>query len=111
MPARNSADNEKGNGGHARDHLDHYRAQVGNHGGTVALTAIRDMLTKLVRKAISAKGLIGAQKEIPREFLVQFIVGAFNSVLVWWLDGGAKTPPELIDAMFQDLIAQGLRLT
>ena len=96
---------------HARDHLDHYRAQVGNHGGTVALTAIRDMLTKLVRKEISAKGLIGAQKEIPREFLVQFVVGAFNSVLVWWLDGGAKIPPEQIDAMFQDLIAQGLRLT
>ncbi|MEO9168283.1 MAG: TetR/AcrR family transcriptional regulator [Aestuariivirga sp.] len=93
---------------HASDHLDHYRAQVGNHGGSVALGSIRQMLGKLVRKEFSEKGKAVYASELPREVVVQYVVGAFLSVLTWWLDGGAKLPPQEIDAMFQRLIVEGI---
>ena len=93
---------------HARDHLDHYRAQVGNHGGSVALGSIRQMLGKLVRKELAEKGKAVYSSNMPRELVVQYVVGAFLSVLTWWLDGGAKLPPDEIDAMFQRLIVAGI---
>ena len=93
---------------HARDHLDHYRAQVGNHGGAVALGSIRQMLGKLVRKELAEKGKAVYSSNMPRELVVQYVVGAFLSVLTWWLDGGAKLPPDEIDAMFQRLIVEGI---
>ena len=93
---------------HARDHLDHYRAQVGNHGGSVALGSIRQMLGKLVRKELAEKGKAVYSSNMPRELVVQYVVGAFLSVLTWWLDGGAKLPPQKIDAMFQRLIVAGI---
>ena len=93
---------------HARDHLDHYRAQVGNHGGSVALSSIREMLGKLVRKELAEKGKAIYSSNMPRELVVQYVVGAFLSVLTWWLDGGAKLPPDEIDTMFQRLIVAGI---
>jgi hypothetical protein len=29
-------------------------------------------------------------------------------VLTWWLDGGAKLPPQQIDAMFRRLATEGI---
>jgi hypothetical protein len=45
---------------------------------------------------------------MPREFVVQFIVGAYMSVLTWWLDGGTKLSPQQMDAMFRRLATDGL---
>jgi hypothetical protein len=39
---------------HGRDHIDLYRALVGGHGGTVALGAIRQILSDLVRNELAA---------------------------------------------------------
>ena len=93
---------------HARDHLDHYRAQIGNHGGTVALGSIRQMLGKLVRKEMAEKGKAVYSSDMPRELVVQYVIGALLSVLTWWLDGGAKLPPNEIDAIFQRLMVAGI---
>jgi len=45
---------------------------------------------------------------IPREFVVQYVVGAYMAVLTWWLDGGTKLPPQRIDAMFRRLATEGI---
>jgi hypothetical protein len=47
---------------------------------------------------------------VSRDFLVQHIVGAYIAVLAWWLEGGAKLPPQRIDAIFRRLTLQGLGL-
>ncbi|MCV9960322.1 TetR family transcriptional regulator C-terminal domain-containing protein [Pararhizobium sp. BT-229] len=44
---------------------------------------------------------------IPRELVVQYVVGAHMAVLTWWLDGGMKLPPDQIDAMFRQLVSEG----
>ena len=93
---------------HARDHRDHYRALVGSRGGTVSLGTIRKMLSGLVRDELAATTDRNSADVIPREFVVQYVVGAFMAVLTSWLDGGAKMPPEQINAMFCRLATEGI---
>ena len=93
---------------HARDHVDHYRALVGGRGGTVSLGQIRQILSDLVRNEFAATAGKNSADTIPREFIVQYVVGAYMAVLTWWLDGGAKLPPKRIDEMFRRLAAEGI---
>ena len=93
---------------HARDHVDLYRALVGGRGGTVALGTIRKILTDLVRDELAATADKNSADVIPRELVVQYVVGAYMAVLTWWLDGGAKLPPQRIDAMFRRLATDGI---
>ena len=93
---------------HARDHIDLYRALVGGRGGTVALGSIRQILSDLVRDELAATLDKNSADVIPRELVVQYVVGAYMAVLTWWLDGGAKLPPQQIDAMFRRLATEGV---
>jgi AcrR family transcriptional regulator len=93
---------------HARDHIDLYRALVGGRGGAVALGAIRQILSDLVRNELAAIGNQKSADVITRELVVQYVVGAFMAVMTWWLDGGAKLPPHRIDAMFRRLATEGI---
>jgi len=93
---------------HARDHREHYRALVGSRGGTVSLGSIRKMLSDLVRDELAATAEKSSADVIPREFVVQYVVGAYMAVLTAWLDGGAKVPPQRISAMFCRLATEGI---
>src|SRR5216684_525888 len=93
---------------HARDHIDLYRALVGDRGGTVSLGQIRQILSDLVRNEFAATVGKNSADSVPRELIVQYVVGAYMAVLTWWLDGGAKLPPKRIDEMFRRLAAEGI---
>ena len=92
---------------HGRRHLDHYRALAGSRAGALVLGKIRQIVCDLVRKDLAA-GVFGYDTE--REVAVQYVVGAYMAVLTWWLDGGAKQPPQDVDATFQRLITEGARM-
>lgn len=93
---------------HARDHIDLYRALAGGRGGTVALDGIRQILSDLVRVELAATAGKKSADVIPRDLVVQYVVGAYMAVLIWWLDRGAKLPPQRIDAMFRRLAIEGV---
>jgi AcrR family transcriptional regulator len=93
---------------HARDHLDLYRALVGGRGGTVSLGQIRTILSDLVRNEFVSTVGVNSEEIVPRELVVEYVVGAYMAVLIWWLDGGAKLPPKRIDAMFRSLVTKGI---
>jgi AcrR family transcriptional regulator len=93
---------------HARDHLDLYKALVGGRGGAIALGTIRQILSDLVRNELAAAATKKSADAIPRELVVQYVVGAFMAVMTWWLDGGAKLPPQRIDAVFRHLATEGI---
>lgn len=93
---------------HARDHLNLYRALAGGRGGAVALGTIRQILSGLVRNELAATADKNSADVIPRELVVQYVVGAYMAVLTWWLDGGAKLPPHRVDAMFRRLASEGI---
>jgi AcrR family transcriptional regulator len=79
---------------HARDHIDLYRALVGGRGGAVSLGQIRKMLSDLVRNEFAATVDKNSADIIPRELAVQYVVGAYMSVMTWWLDGGGEAAAE-----------------
>lgn len=91
---------------HARDHIDLHRGLVG--GGTVALGIIRQILSDVVRDELAATADKGSEDAVPRELVVQYVVGAYMAVLTWWLDQGAKLPPAQVDAMFRRLATDGI---
>jgi AcrR family transcriptional regulator len=93
---------------HARDHIDLYRALVGGRGGSVSLGQIRKILSDLVRNEFAATIDKNSADVMPRELVVQYVVGAYMAVLTWWLDGGAKLPPKRIDAMFRRMATEGI---
>jgi AcrR family transcriptional regulator len=90
---------------HASGYTDVYRALVGGRGGAVAVNEIRQILSQLVRKELSAARDDGA---VSRELVVQFIVGAFLTVLTWWLERKPGLPPAQVDAMFRRLVLNGI---
>lgn len=92
---------------HARDHMHLYRALVGSKGGAIALDTIRQTICDFVRSELATAGGKDATG-VPREFIVQHIVGAYMAVLTWWLDGGAKTSPQRMDEFFQRLMSEGI---
>ncbi len=93
---------------HARGRIDHYRSMAGSRGSAAALGHIRKLVADMVREELAAGGSKNSAAAMPRELVVQYIVGAYMAVLTWWLDGGAKLPPEQIDAMFLRLATQGV---
>jgi AcrR family transcriptional regulator len=91
---------------HARSHLDVYRAMKRNRGGSIALGRIREIICELIREEIKTR-TEGGPDAAP-ELAVQFLVGAYIAVLIWWLDGGAQLAPERVDAMFRQLASTAI---
>jgi hypothetical protein len=72
-----------------RHHLAQYRALVAGRAAPSLLSAIRGIISDLLRGNLSLLSTeVGGQSrdENPREFIVQHIVGASMAVLTWWLD-------------------------
>jgi AcrR family transcriptional regulator len=90
---------------HLQEQLELYRALMRGRAGAIIIGEIRHFLGEIVRSELSAAH---GGKAAP-EVTVQFIVGAYMSVLTWWLDRGAKEPPEEIDRSFRQLAEAALR--
>jgi AcrR family transcriptional regulator len=92
---------------HTKEQLRLYRALVRGRAGTIILDRLRLVLAEILRDGLTALG-DGAHTGVPREFAVQYLIGGFMAVLTWWLDRGAKEPPEAMDAAFRALAMHGL---
>ncbi len=90
---------------HAARYADHYRTMIGGRGGAVTENEIRLILSEMVRQELPPT-LRG--DAIPRDFVVQFIVGAFLTALNWWFERKSRLPPSQVDAMFRRLVLGGL---
>jgi AcrR family transcriptional regulator len=86
---------------HARDHV-HMHARLGEDGVAIAHDGAREAISALVRRELTAD-LRRNRLTVPREFLVQYIVGATMAVITWWLDNGARLPTIQVDAMLRSL--------
>jgi AcrR family transcriptional regulator len=95
---------------HAQGRTDLFRALAGSRGGALALATIRQIISDAVRDEFSATAGRNSTDAMPRELIVQYLVGAFMAVLTWWLDKGAKLPAHRIDAMFRRLALEGITL-
>lgn len=93
---------------HARNNFELYAALVAGRGGAVLLDPLRELLSELVRRDIAA--ILQAEKLNPveQEIRLQIVVGAFMSVLAWWLARKANLPPTQIDGIFRRYVLQGI---
>jgi AcrR family transcriptional regulator len=92
---------------HARSHLAVYRTLVRTRGGNVALSKIHSIVTEVVRNEMQDRFRQRPLEQL--ELPVAYVVGAFMSLLISWLDAGARFPPERLDAMFRRLSTAGLQ--
>jgi AcrR family transcriptional regulator len=88
---------------HAYSHRDTYRAIVGRRSGALVMTEMRMMLADLVRAELKQPSLGRHLTDIPKNALVQFVVGALMSILTWWLDENAKLSADEANAVFRRL--------
>jgi AcrR family transcriptional regulator len=96
---------------HARDYLEVYRALVAKGGAPSTIAMIRKIVTDLVRRELAESSVGKSTEREPREAVVQFVAGAFMSLMTWWLDGGAKLPPTQVDLIFKRLVRDGIGRT
>ena len=90
---------------HACAYRDVYRAMLGGRGSLVAINEIRRVLSELVKEELSALEDNGA---VPRELMLQFVVGTFLTALTWCLEKKPKLTPSQVNAMFRHLVTGGI---
>jgi AcrR family transcriptional regulator len=95
---------------HADAYESIYRAIVGGRGSVIALNEIRRALSEAVKNSEIVKGLPGAQEDeaVPQEVRTQFIVGAFLTVLIWWLERRPRLTASQVDVIFRRLVLYGI---
>jgi AcrR family transcriptional regulator len=93
---------------HAQERKELFRALAGSRGGALAFSTIRQIISDAARDELAAIAGASASDAIPRELVIQYVVGAFMAILTWWLDKGAKLPAQRVDAMFQRLATDGI---
>lgn len=95
---------------HLSERKDLYRALKRGRAGPIIMEAFRLYVCELVRADLNSRAAKTA-RPYDTELAVQYIVGAFMSVLSWWMDRGAKEDPAEIDRAFTALARDGfLRL-
>lgn len=82
-----------------------YRAMMRGRAGPIIIQQIQRSIGEIVRAELKSMSMPAGRSP---EIAVQFVVGAYMSVLTWWLDRGAKEPPEEIDRAFRELALSGL---
>jgi AcrR family transcriptional regulator len=88
---------------HARQHLDHYRSLVRSRSGAMVLERIRQMVCGFVQEELAT-----SRGSPDPEIALQYVVGAYMSILTWWLDGGARQSPQDVDAAFRRMVFNGV---
>jgi len=91
---------------HASAHLPLYGAIVSRGRGAFVLQRIHRMIADLAGLDLKALGFKGMSEQ--RGLATEYIAGAFMAVLTWWLDHGAKLPPQEVDVVFRRLVIPGL---
>ncbi len=83
-----------------------YKAMLGQRSGRLVYAHAQSFLADYFRDHLAPRW--PAKATLPLEVAVQYHVGAFLALLVWWLDNDLPYPPEAMARMFQQLTRPGL---
>ena len=93
---------------HVKYHRELYVALVGQRGGAIAMHEVRALLADLAGDELDHLFAARALPPPEQQLVLQFIVGAFLSVLTWWLDTNSRLSAEQVDAAFRSLAISGI---
>ncbi|RUV80574.1 TetR/AcrR family transcriptional regulator [Mesorhizobium sp. M1A.F.Ca.IN.022.07.1.1] len=68
---------------------------------------IHDQLRDRIRRAVRSELAGSEPADMPLDFAVQFVSGAFLAVLAWWIAERADLSASQIDELFQRMAAEG----
>ena len=89
------------------EHLAEYRdihATLGDgRGGEVLHAALARVIGEVLRETLPP-----LPDGVPRDLGVSFVTASFSTVIAWWLLRHPKRPPEEVEALFRQLVGQGL---
>jgi AcrR family transcriptional regulator len=94
---------------HLKEQHQLYRALMRGRAGPIIIDKLKELLSELVRTELASRENASGSQAAAPEIAVRFVVGAYMSVVTWWLDRGAKEPPEEIDRVFRELVLGGLK--
>lgn len=90
---------------HAQAHHGLFCALAGSPGATIAVDVIRGIIADLVRKELPAPTV---DDNGLRELAARFVAGAYTTVLLGWLQDGAKPPLKQVEEQCRRLALHGL---
>jgi hypothetical protein len=90
---------------HAGEYKQIYKALLGGRGSVIVIHEIRRVLSEIVQKELSG---VQKDKAIPQEVRIQFVVGAFVTVLTWWLERRPRLTSSQVDTIFRRLALNGI---
>jgi AcrR family transcriptional regulator len=90
---------------HVAEHRKAFPSISRGRGREVLLQELRSVACALLREELARAPL---DSSIPRELAEQLVIGAFMSLLVFWLENNTKYTPAAIDAQFQRFIGEGI---
>jgi AcrR family transcriptional regulator len=85
------------------------RALFGRPSGAPVLRQVEQMLTDVIRAELTTLFADGVPVRAPQEAVVRYVLGAYLSLMNWWLSNDAVLSPEEMDGIFQLLVAPGIR--
>jgi AcrR family transcriptional regulator len=92
---------------HAEANADFYRAILGERGLAGVAYHYRDSAAKQLQAEVEQ--VLPADSTIPAELASQFIFGALNSLIIWWLENQQPYSPEEMARIFHQLAQFGLQ--
>jgi AcrR family transcriptional regulator len=92
---------------HAEANADFYRAILGERGLAGVVNRYRDSAAKQLQTEIES--LLPSNIDIPAEIVSQFIFGALNSLIIWWLENKQPYSAEEMAEIFHRLAQFGLQ--
>ena len=95
---------------HLSSHRALYRTTFARDSEVSVERLVRAMLRELVRTDLEAHRSRG-QSAAALDLATQFVVATLWSVIVWWMERGAKASADEVHAVFQRLALPGLDLT
>jgi AcrR family transcriptional regulator len=94
---------------HCRRHQRLFPALMSPRAGAPVQRWLAEMIADLVREDLAAAHHPPAPTRVPPEVTVQFLTGAYLSLLTWWLSGDRPETPEQMDQMFRRLAVPATR--
>ena len=79
------------------------RTLLGRQGGSVVQARVAVLIGDLVREQLQDR-----PTDVPRELIVDCVVGAYTSLLARWVDENDPHTPAQMDAAFRRLLAPGV---
>lgn len=95
---------------HAEDNADFYRAILGKSGLDGVLMRYRKASATQLQAWMSPL-LPPGSTTIPLEILSNYLIGAFDALVLWWLENDRPYPAEEMAQIFQQLIKSGVEGT